>query len=438
MSIRAVKNIQCCLWIILFSLLMSCNRNEDSNDVIVENTTLSIQGIVFDGFVIGATVTTYNTEGNLIDSTVTNEAGEYEFQDLLEIPRFLNTEGGTDSGADITSPKDDSQFMDNLFAVYSGTTTHITPLTTLQYFSTIELGLGNGFTGEDFEDIAVVVNVIRILRALGLTSEQAYRSVALSLESSSISRAQRLSDKFEFLDTAVETVTEGTFALSVSMNEVIDTTVEMVAQVFEEAKKQESEPTTEQLQAMQVINGVVARQIELSADSTPDVSGLTSLESVKTLADFIIDDPEETEVDTLVDVLGERIEDGTLEPDVALESNLLTVIIAQNTTTTAPTTTSLSTTTIAETTVVTTTAPTTTLYCQDILGSHYSLDNQCFQAREIVGQRCALEPFSCLTALQKLLDTEGNCWLFGGCIPEGWTYPETGSTCAEAIDSYCE
>jgi len=147
------------------------------------SATTTVDGKVYDGPVWGAKVCAYDVSNKELGCTETGKDGSYTLE-VTGTVAYLKAEPQSDTvdlGFDKTfNTTDDTAFSDILVADYEDST-NITPLTYLRH-----LGLKTDDISKDVSDLAmldmqVVVSAVEMLKNLGLTSEEAYKTVKESI-----------------------------------------------------------------------------------------------------------------------------------------------------------------------------------------------------------------------------------------------------------------
>ncbi len=159
------------------------NKNGGDSLPNLHKQTFSLKGIAYDGPLYNSKVTVFSKNGKKIAAiTIEKEDGSFYFKNLKTKPAFVKVEDGIDLGLDgKKGGGDDTLFTDTLYASIKDTNVTVTPLTTLNFLSKKDLGLGSGYKGKALKNIIAVTNIIKLLKVNGLSSKEAYEILAQSI-----------------------------------------------------------------------------------------------------------------------------------------------------------------------------------------------------------------------------------------------------------------
>lgn len=165
-------------------ILTGCGGgSSSSSDYTLPKKTYSLKGIAYDGPLYNSKVTAFTKDSKEIATVlIENEDGTFSFEDLKQKPAFIKVQDGIDLGLDgKLGGGDDTFFADTLYSTVKDENITVTPLTTLEFIAKKDLGLGDSYKGDDLKDIIAVTNIIKLLKAKGLNSKEAYEIVAQSI-----------------------------------------------------------------------------------------------------------------------------------------------------------------------------------------------------------------------------------------------------------------
>ena len=276
----------------LILLLAGCSSSEDlpsTNDT-PSDKTYSVSGVAFDGPLYNVAVKAFNSSDVLLgQTTITNTNGSYSILGLEAEASYVSIETNSSSldlGLDGNlGGGDDTFFNDNISALVVNSLANITPLSHLEFITTNDLDAGTGYTGNDATSIFMIASAVKALKETGFTTEQAYKSIALSLEGFAgtieFKQGSSLSDNFFFtLSDEILTSINADVVIDKSLLDALASLNSLLKSKFVDGA---SDSTKQALQVMvDVIVGMIS--IDGNVASIADVSGLLSTESLTNIA----------------------------------------------------------------------------------------------------------------------------------------------------------